>query len=126
MDAGQNDVGGHGADDMGLVGDVRRAEPGGEPIGPDDAAGRRVRCDEGMQRGPGEIGDRRETQASEHEFVGLAADDFGGADQQELAVVASSLPAGRRIVLAAKRGSSSRLPPPGRTAGSVRGRSSPL
>lgn len=67
MDAGQNDVGGHGSDDMGLVGDVRRAEIGGEPIGFEEAAGGGVRGDEGMQGGPGEIGDRRETQAPERE-----------------------------------------------------------
>lgn len=76
MDAGQNEVGGHGSDDMGVVGDVRRAEIGGEPIGLDDAAGGGVRGDEGMQGGPGEIGDRRETQAPEREFVVLATDDL--------------------------------------------------
>ena len=103
MDAGQNDVGGHGSDDMGLVGDVRRAEIGCEPIGFDDAAGCGVRCDKGMQGVPGEIRDRRETHAPEREFVVLAADDFDGADEQELAIVASSLPSGRRIVPGAKR-----------------------
>ena len=29
MDPGQNEMGGHGSDDMGLVGDVRRAEIAG-------------------------------------------------------------------------------------------------
>ena len=69
MDAGQNDVGGHGSDDMGFVGDVRRTEIRCEPIGFGDAAGRGVGCDEGMQRVPGEIRDRHETQAPEREFV---------------------------------------------------------
>lgn len=72
MDAGQNEMGGHGSDDMGLVGDVRRAEIGCEPIGFDDAAGGGVRGDEGMQGGPGEIRDRRETQTPEREFLVLA------------------------------------------------------
>ena len=52
-----------------------------------------------MQGVPGEIRDRRETHAPEREFVVLAADDFDGADEQELAIVASSLPSSGRIVV---------------------------
>ncbi len=69
MDARHNAVGGHGSDDVGLVGDIWRAKIGCEPIGFDDAAGCVVCSDEGMQGVPGETRDRRETQTHEREFV---------------------------------------------------------
>ena len=65
---GQNDMGGHGADDMGLVPDVGGAGVGRLAVGFDRRARGDVGGDEAMQRGGGEVLDRGQAQASRRSF----------------------------------------------------------
>ena len=64
MDAGQNDMGGHGADDMGLVREVGGEGVGRTAVGFDSSARGDVGGDEAMQRGGGEVLDRGQAKAS--------------------------------------------------------------
>ena len=74
MDPGQNDMGGHGSDDMGLVPDAGGAGVGRPAVGFDRRARGDVGGDGAMQRGGGEVLDRGQAKAS-----GRVVFDFDGA-----------------------------------------------
>jgi hypothetical protein len=64
MDPGQHDMGGHFADDMGIVGDVGRAWIGCPSVGFDGCALSQVGGDKTVQRGGGEVLDFCEANAA--------------------------------------------------------------
>ena len=71
MDPRQHHMGGDRTDDMGIVGDIRRAGIARPDVGADRDAGSPVGGDEAVQRGSGEVRDLGETNAA-----GRAVCDF--------------------------------------------------
>ena len=92
----QNDVRGHPADNVGIMGDAGDAGISGPTIGLDSGTGREVGGDKGMKAGGRIIGDLAEADAA-----GAAVLDLDGADDQQFAVMASPATPGERIVFAA-------------------------
>ena len=98
VDPGQNDMGGHGADDMGLVPDVGGAGIGRPAVGFDRRARGDVGGDEAMQRGGGEVLDRGQAKAS-----GRVVFDFDGAGDEHFALGRAAAAAANRIGLGPQR-----------------------
>ena len=91
---GQDDVGGHRADDVGIVSDLGRSRIAGPAVGLGGAPRLQRRLDEGVQAVGRIILDHGQAQASR-----LAVVDLDPAYDQHLALVAASAAAGRRVVL---------------------------
>ena len=94
----QDDVGGHLADHFRLVHMVGQASVAGPPVCDDAGAGCGDGGDEGLERGGGEVGDRRETDATR---LALGR-ELHRAGNEHLALGAAALPASGRIVLTAQ------------------------
>ncbi len=92
MDPGQDDVGGHGTDDMGLVPDVLGAGIGGPAIGFGGGALGEIVGKKGVKTDCREVLDLGETDAAR-----FAISDLDRTDDQELALGASAAAAGNRI-----------------------------
>ena len=97
VDPGQDDMGSHRSDDMGIVGDAGGAWIAGPTVGLGGGAGREVGGEEGMQAGSRIIGHLGQADAARAGAV-LHLD---GADNEHLALVAAATAAGHRIVFAA-------------------------
>ena len=95
---GQHDVGGHLADDMGLVSDAGGTRISRPAIGLGGGAGGEVGGEEGMQAGGGIIGNLAEANTAGAE---AAVRNLDSADEQDFALMAAPAAAGDRIVLAA-------------------------
>ena len=96
MDPGQDDMGGHGADDKGLMDDLGGAAIAWPVVGLSGAVGCDVGGHEAMQAGGGEVVDGGQpdtARASQRAFVA----DLYGASDQELGVMAAPPAAGRRV-----------------------------
>ena len=91
-------MGGHLADDMGIVADAGSAGIGGPSVGLGGSADREIVGDEGMQALGRVVGHLGEPDAA---GSGTAVLDLDGADDQHFALRAAAAAAGERIVLAA-------------------------
>ena len=96
MDPGQHDMGGHFADDMGIVGDVGRAWIGCPSVGFDGCALSQVGGDKTVQRGGGEVLDFCEANAA-----GRAV-DFDRAGDEHFALGRATAATRDQIVLGAQ------------------------
>ena len=94
----QHDMGGHLADDMGIVADARSAGIGGPSVGFGGSARGKVTGNKGMQAVCRVVGDLAETDAA---GAGTAVRDLDGADEEDFALMAATAAAGHGIVLAA-------------------------
>ena len=92
MDPRQHDMGGHGADDMGVVPDPRRPGVGAPAVGPGDGAQGRGGSDEGMQVAGRIVPDMGEADAARP-----LADDLDGASDQQFSLVAAPRAPGQRV-----------------------------
>ena len=97
---GQDNVGGHLADDTGIVFDAGSAGVGGPSVGFGGGAWGEVIGDEGVQTGGRVVGHFGETDAA---GSGAAALELDGADDEHLALMAAATATGQRIVFAAAR-----------------------
>jgi len=95
---GQDDMGGHLADDMGIVGDTGGAGVAGPAVGLGSGGGRQVGGEKGMQAGRRIIGHLAQTDAA---GAGTAVLHFNRTDNQHFASVAAAATARDRIVFAA-------------------------
>jgi hypothetical protein len=102
MDGRQDDMRRHRSDDMGFMCHVRRAGIGRQPVGLGGGGGCDVVLHEGVQRLGAIIRDRRKPHPPERQLLLLCTLDLDRTDDEELAVVTASWPAGRWIVLGAK------------------------
>ena len=100
VNPGQDDMGGHRADDMGIVGDAGGAGISGPTIGLGGGAGRDVGGEEGVEAGGRVIGGLAEANAP---GAKAAVFDLDGAEDQHFALMAAPATAGDRIVFAAAR-----------------------
>ena len=98
MGPAQDDVGGHLADDFRLVHMVGQASVSGPSVRDDAGTGGCDRGDEGLERGSGEVGDLRETNAARLTF----GREFHRAGNEHLALRAAALTASGRVVLMAQ------------------------
>jgi hypothetical protein len=98
MGPAQNDVGGHLADHFRLVHMVGQASVAGPSVRDDAGTGGCDRDDEGLERGAGEVGDLRETNAARLAF----GREFHRAGNEYLALRAAALTASGRVVLMAQ------------------------
>ena len=98
VDPGQDNVGGHLADDMGIVGDAGGPGVAGPTVGLGSGAGRQVGGEKGMQAGGRIIGHLAQTDAA---GAGTAVLHLNGADNQHFALMAAPAAARQRIVFAA-------------------------
>jgi len=98
MDPGQDDMGGHRADDMGIMDEAGGAGIAGPPVGLGGGTRRQVGGEEGVQAGGRVIGHLAQPNAA---GSSAAVDDLDSADNQDLALVAATATAGQRIVFAA-------------------------
>src|ERR1700720_1428939 len=96
----QDDVSGHLADNMGIVGDAGGAGISGPTIGLGGGAGGDIGGEESMEAGGRVIGGLGGAGAAGAKPPVLALD---GPDDQHFALMAASAPAGDRIVFAAAR-----------------------
>ena len=96
----QDDVGGHLADDVGIVGDAGGAGISGPTIGLGGGPGAEVGGEEGVEAGGRVISDLAEADATGAEAAVL---DLDSADDQHFALMAAAATAGDRIVFAAAR-----------------------
>src|SRR5260370_7470921 len=94
----QDDVSGHLADDMGIVGDAGGAGISGPTIGLGGSAGGEIGGEEGMEAGGRVISDWAQADAAGAEAAVL---DLDGADDQHFALMAAPATAGDGIVFAA-------------------------
>ena len=95
---GQDDVGGHLADDVRLVMDAGGAGITGQPVGLGGGAGGEMGGEEGVQAGGRKIGYLLEADPA---GAGTAVLHLDGADDEDLALVAAPAAAGGGILLAA-------------------------
>jgi len=100
VDPGQDDVGSHLADDMGIVGDAGGAEISGPAIGLGGSTGAEVGGEEGVEAGGRVVGHLAQANAT---GAKAAVFDLDGADDQHFALMAAPATAGDRVVLAAAR-----------------------
>ena len=99
MDPGQHEVGGHGTDDVGIVGLDGGRGVAGPAVGLGGAGGGDVVADEAVEAF-GAVGrDLGQAQAARR----VAVADLDGADDEQLAVVAAPGAAGHGIILGAER-----------------------
>ena len=98
VDPGQDDMGGHPADDMGIMGDAGGAGISRPTIGLGDGAGSEVGGEEGVEAGGRVISDLAQAQAA---GAKPAVFDLDGADDQHFALMAAPATAGERVVFAA-------------------------
>src|SRR5882757_6461412 len=98
VNPGQDDMGGHLADDMGIVGDTGGAGISGPTIRLGGGAGSEVGGEEGVEAGGRVISDLAEADAA---GTKAAVFDLDGADDQQFALMAAPATAGDRIVFAA-------------------------
>jgi len=98
VNPGQDDMGGHRADDMGIVGDAGGAGISGPTIGLGGGAGRDVGGEEGVEAGGRVIGGLAEANAP---GAKAAVFNLDGANDQHLALMAAPATVGDRIVFAA-------------------------
>src|SRR6201993_2555219 len=98
VNPGQDDMGGHRADDMGIVGDAGGAGISGPTLRLGGGAGSDVDGEEGVEAGGRGIGDLAEANAP---GAKAAVFDLDGADNQYLALMAAPATARDRIVFAA-------------------------
>ncbi len=94
----QDDVGGHGADDMGIVIDLGSAGIGGPSVGLERRTASDVGGDEGADAFGGIVGDRRQAKATR-----AVADDFDRSDHRHLARLASAAAAGNGVFFGPER-----------------------
>ena len=94
----EHDVGGHLADDVGIVGDAGGAGVPGPAIGFGGGAGGEIGGKKGMEAGGRVIGDLAETDAAGTKAAVL---DLDGADDQHFALMAAPATARDRIVFTA-------------------------
>ncbi len=94
----KHDVGGHLADDMGIVGDAGGAGISGPTIGLGGGTGAEVGGEEGVEAGGRVIGHLAEADATGAE---PAVFDLDGADDQHFALMAAPATARDRVVFAA-------------------------
>jgi hypothetical protein len=99
MDPWQDDMGGHLADDLGLVIVAFEALVSREAVAEDGGASFNGAGDEGADAGRGEVGKRREADAARMAFWR----EFDSADEMQFADGAAALTAGDRIALRAIR-----------------------
>src|SRR5246127_2854014 len=100
VNPGQDDMGGHRADDMRIVGDASRAGISGPTIRLGGGAGSDVGGEEGVEAGGRVISDLAEADAAGAKAAVL---DLDGADDQHFALMAAPATACDRIVFAAAR-----------------------
>ena len=100
MNPREHDVGGHLADDMGIVGDVGGAGISGPTIGLGSGTGREIGGEKGMKASGRIIGDLAEADAA---GTAAAVLDLNGANDQQFALMAAPAAASDRIVFAAAR-----------------------
>ena len=98
MDPGQDDMGGHLANDMGIMDEACGAGIAGPSVGLGGGAGGQVGGEEGMQAAGRVIGHLVQADASGPSTVAF---DFDGADDKDLAVMAATATAADRIVFTA-------------------------
>jgi len=98
VNPGQDDVSGHLANDMGIVGDAGSAGISGPTIGLGGGAGGNIGGEEGMEAGGRVIGDLAQADAAGAEAAVL---DLDGADDQHFALMTASAATGDRIIFAA-------------------------
>ena len=98
MGPAQDDVGSHLADHFRLVHMVGQASVAGPSVRDDAGTGGGDRDDEGLERGAGEVGNLRETNAARLAF----GREFHRAGNEHLALRAAALTASRRVVLMAQ------------------------
>ena len=98
MDPGQDDMGGHPADDMGIVGEARGAGIAGPSVGLGGGTGGEVGGEEGVQAAGRVIGHLAQPNAAGPSTPVL---DFDGADDKDLALVAATATARQWIIFAA-------------------------
>ena len=91
-------MGGHLADDMGIMDEACRAGIAGPSVGLGGGAGGQVYGEEGVQTAGRVIGHLVQADASGPSAV---ADDLDGANNQDLALVAATATARQQIVFAA-------------------------
>jgi len=98
VNPGQDDVGSHLADDMGIVGDAGGAGISGPAIGLGGSTGAEAGGEEGVEAGGRVVGHLAQANAT-----GAKAAVFGldGADDQHFALMAAPATAGDRVVFAA-------------------------
>jgi len=96
----QDDVGGHLADDMGIVGEAGSAGISWPAIGLGGGTGAEIDGKEGVEAGGRVIGDLAEADATGAE---AAVFDLDGADDQHFALMAAPAPARDRVVFVAAR-----------------------
>ena len=100
VNPGQDDVGGHLADDMGIVSDTGGAGISGPTIRLGGGTGREVGGEEGVEAGGRVISDLAEADAA---GTKAAVFDLDGADDQHFALMAAPATARDRIVFTAAR-----------------------
>ena len=100
VNPGQDDMGGHLADDVGMVDDAGGAGISGPAIGLGSSTGAEVGGEEGVEAGSRVIGDLAQADAAGAEAAGLYLD---GADHQHFALMATPATARDRVVFAAAR-----------------------
>ena len=98
MSPGQDDVGGHRADDMGIVDAAWGAEIAGPSVGLGGGTRGQVGGEEGMQAAGRVIGHLAQPDAA---GPSTAVHDLDGADDKDLSLVTATSAAGQRIVFAA-------------------------
>ena len=98
VNPGQDDVGSHLADDMGIVGDAGSAGISGPTIGLGDGPRAEIDGEEGVEAGGRVIGDLAEADATGAE---AAVFDLDCADDQHFALMAAPAAAGDWIIFAA-------------------------
>ena len=96
MNPGQDDMGGHVSNDVGVVCDAGRAGVAGPAVGPGSGAGGEVGAQEGVQAVGGEVLDPRQADPA-----GPTLADLDSAGDQQFALVATPAAAARRVVLGA-------------------------
>jgi len=100
VNPGQDDMGGHFADDMGIVGEAGGAGISGPTIGLGGGTRGEIGGEEGMEAGGRVIGDLTQADAAGAEAAAL---DLDGADDQHFGLMAAPAAAGDRIVFPAAR-----------------------
>src|SRR5246127_3328790 len=98
VDPRQDDVRGHLADDMGIMGEASGSGISGPTIGLGSGTGREIGGEKGMKAGGRIIGDLAEADAA---GTAAAVLDLNGAEDQHFALMAAPAAAGDRIVFAA-------------------------
>jgi len=96
VNPGQDDVGSHLADDMGIVGDAGGAGISGPAVGLGGSTGAEVGGEEGVEAGCRVVGHLAQANAT---GAKAAVFDLDGADDQHFAVMAAPATAGDGVVL---------------------------